>query len=88
MRAHTHDFADQLKAGPNLLLRALSLGRLTVVWETKQEKPRPVPTAELIPTKRVVHNHGPSEGRGLDCGERRMPDGSLRGHCLDEVVTA
>lgn len=31
----------------------------------------------------AVHNHGPAEGRGLDCGERRMPDGTLRGWCLD-----
>lgn len=29
-----------------------------------------------------VHNHGPAEGRGLDCGEA-MVDGKLRGHCLD-----
>ena len=30
-----------------------------------------------------VHNHGPAEGRGLDCGERRMPNGLLRGWCLE-----
>lgn len=29
-----------------------------------------------------VHNHGPADGRGLDCGEA-MVDGKLRGHCLD-----
>jgi len=30
----------------------------------------------------MVHNHGPAEGRGLDCGEVRLPDGTLRGRCL------
>jgi len=30
-----------------------------------------------------VHNHGPEEGPGLLCRERRMPDGSLRGECLE-----
>lgn len=30
----------------------------------------------------MVHNHGPAEGRGLDCPERRLPDGTLRGACL------
>lgn len=29
-----------------------------------------------------VHNHGPAEGLGLDCPERRLPDGSLRGACM------
>ena len=30
-----------------------------------------------------VHNHGPDQGKGLDCGERRLADGTLRGHCLE-----
>lgn len=30
----------------------------------------------------MVHNHGPSEGRGIDCAEKRMPDGRLKGWCL------
>lgn len=35
------------------------------------------------PTKQrgLVHNHGPAEGGGLDCAERRETDGSLRGAC-------
>lgn len=32
-----------------------------------------------------VHNHGPAEGRGLDCGERTV-DGKLRGWCMDEYI--
>jgi hypothetical protein len=28
-----------------------------------------------------VHNHGPAEGRGLDCGEA-LVDGKLKGWCL------
>lgn len=34
---------------------------------------------EYIPN--IVHNHGPSEDRGLDCGER-MVDNRLRGWCM------
>lgn len=30
----------------------------------------------------TVHNHGTEEGRGLNCGELRLPDGSLKGECL------
>lgn len=33
----------------------------------------------------TVHNHGPAEGRGLDCPERRTPLG-LRGACLPTTV--
>ena len=36
-----------------------------------------VPAADRSP----VHNHGPAEGRGLDCNERRTADGGLRGAC-------
>lgn len=32
----------------------------------------------------TVHNHGPADGPGLDCGEQKMEDGFLRGHCLAE----
>lgn len=28
-----------------------------------------------------VHNHGPNEGRGLDCGEPSLADGSFIGWC-------
>lgn len=28
-----------------------------------------------------VHNHGPNEGRGVDCGEPRLADGSFIGWC-------
>ena len=28
-----------------------------------------------------VHTHGPDEGRGLDCGEIRLADGSPLGWC-------
>jgi len=31
----------------------------------------------------AVHNHAPEEGPGLLCRERRMPDGSLRGECME-----
>lgn len=31
---------------------------------------------------RPVHNHGPSEGRGLDCGETTAVDGYPMGWCL------
>jgi len=30
----------------------------------------------------VVHNHGPEEGAGLSCNERRLPGGSLLGACM------
>lgn len=30
----------------------------------------------------TVHNHGPAEGRGLDCPEVRDLQGNLRGDCL------
>ena len=33
----------------------------------------------------AVHNHGPTEGRGLACGEA-MVDGKLRGHCLGALT--
>lgn len=33
-----------------------------------------------------VHNHGPAEGRGLDCGEYEHPVHGLRGHCMDAQV--
>ena len=33
----------------------------------------------------LVHNHGPTSGRGLDCPER-VVDGRLRGVCMDEPV--
>jgi hypothetical protein len=29
-----------------------------------------------------VHNHGPDEGRGLDCNEHRTADGRLVGACM------
>lgn len=40
--------------------------------------------------ERVVHNHGPTDGPGLDCPETILPDGGLRGACLnrDETTTA
>lgn len=38
-------------------------------------------TAET--TRGKVHNHGPTEGRGLDCPERRT-DAGLVGACLTE----
>lgn len=28
-----------------------------------------------------VHTHGPDEGRGIDCGEIRLADGSPLGWC-------
>lgn len=28
-----------------------------------------------------AHNHGPNEGRGVDCGEPRLADGSPIGWC-------
>lgn len=87
MKAHAHDVADQLRRGPNRLLRALSFGRLTVVWESTRERPTRVPTEDLIRDRPMVHNHGPSEGRGLDCGEYRTAHGTLRGHCLDAGAT-
>ena len=31
----------------------------------------------------TVHNHGPREGAGLECVERRLPDGTLRGRCME-----
>lgn len=35
----------------------------------------------------TVHNHGPAEGRGLDCPERRTAIGNyLRGACLPDPV--
>lgn len=33
----------------------------------------------------TVHNHGPAEGRGLDCGEVVQADGSLKGNCLPVI---
>jgi len=36
----------------------------------------------------LVHNHGPAEGRGLDCNERRDAGGSLRGACQPDYFTA
>lgn len=33
-----------------------------------------------------VHNHGPSEGRGTFCGERKLPDGRLAGWCLGDIA--
>lgn len=30
----------------------------------------------------VIHNHNPDQERGLDCGERLLPDGSRRGWCI------
>ena len=32
-----------------------------------------------------VHNHGPAEGRGLDCPERTTPEG-LRGACMPDAL--
>jgi hypothetical protein len=34
----------------------------------------------------MVHNHRPDEGRGLDCPETRLPDGTLRGACLSPRI--
>lgn len=36
----------------------------------------------------VVHNHGPAEGRGLDCAESVQEDGSLIGACLAAAAVA
>jgi len=36
----------------------------------------------------VVHNHGPEEGAGLSCNERRLPGGSLLGACQPDVDEA
>lgn len=33
----------------------------------------------------AVHNHGPAEGKGLECREYRTPEGYLRGACLDDA---
>lgn len=43
--------------------------------ETKRKPPTP---------GYLVHNHGPHEGPGVRCPERVMPDGSLRGACMDD----
>jgi hypothetical protein len=37
---------------------------------------------EMAVEHAAVHNHGPGEQLGLECPERRMPDGSLRGFCV------
>lgn len=37
--------------------------------------------AGAVITNRLVHNHGPDEGRGLDCPERKTEYG-LKGACL------
>lgn len=33
----------------------------------------------------MMHNHGPSEGEGLDCPTLRLPNGTKRGACLIPV---
>lgn len=38
--------------------------------------------SDYLDTPEFVHNHGPAEGRGLDCGERVI-DGKLKGWCMD-----
>ena len=44
-----------------------------------------MPVADIeVEEKPLVHNHSPSEGRGLDCGER-VVEGNLRGWCMDET---
>ena len=35
-----------------------------------------------------VHNHGPHEGRGLDCPEYTTKDGRLRGACIVQAEIA
>jgi len=43
-----------------------------------------MPVADFeVEEKPPVHNHGPAEGRGLDCGER-VVEGNLRGWCMDD----
>lgn len=37
---------------------------------------------------RPVHNHGPAEGRGLDCAERTAVDGAPLGACYPTVEDA
>ena len=38
--------------------------------------------------KYEVHNHGPHEGRGLDCPEYTTKDGRLRGACIVQAEIA
>jgi len=38
---------------------------------------------EAQSTRPPVHTHGPEKGPGLLCREHRMPDGTLRGECME-----
>lgn len=67
-------------------------------WADQYWKPTGDPVRDLVKAGALiaaaidslagpVHNHGPAEGRGLDCGERRLPNGLLRGWCLASEST-
>lgn len=47
--------------------------------ERAEQDGRPV---EYRSIEAIVHNHGPRQGRGLDCGETTDADGQLKGWCL------
>lgn len=43
-------------------------------------------TATVQKHRHRVHNHGPAEGRGLDCPEYGRRDGSLVGKCIIDAA--
>jgi len=61
------------------------LARRAAIIEALHTVDMPVADPEQYLDKPPVHNHGPAEGRGLDCGER-VVEGNLRGWCMDEYV--
>jgi hypothetical protein len=69
----------------NSHLLALRDAALAATSETPAAAVEPSPQqapAAAGTTSGPVHNHGPEEGAGLDCAERRTENG-LRGACMD-----
>lgn len=61
------------------------LARRAAIIEALHTVDMPVADPGEYLEKPPVHNHGPAEGRGLDCGER-VVEGNLRGWCMDEYI--
>jgi len=56
-------------------------------WDDPTPNPYAAAARAETTDERVVHNHGPTDGPGLDCPETILPDGGLRGACLNRAET-
>lgn len=94
-RYHWEPVNDAARALPTMVGGSTSIvwfwgGKLDGVTVTARAHARggelgmhPQEYRDHVKALRLVHNHGPAEGRGLSCPERETDAGKLRGACME-----